>query len=321
MANLMAPSAPAPSAAPEQSQNTNAQQATGEAISAPQVGTPKAGNAATPQAQKAAANARKTYQLKIDGKEEKFDFDPTNEEELVKHLQMSRVSQKRMQQFSEYENNVKGLFELLQKDPIKVLGDPRLGISEEVRQKMAQSIINNEIEELQKSPEQRERDRLQKEYENLKKAHEEEKQARDAADFSRLQDQYASQLDTDISAAIQQQGLPKTARTVRYMAEALMFCVQNNIPMGAKDLGSLIKKQTLGDFRDMISSLPDEDFEDWLGKDQITRIRKRTLARVKNAAQQASDVRSTGTKSQDKSSKTDKKVPMKDFFKALGGKY
>lgn len=313
----MAPSAPAP-AAP----NTNAQQAAGEAIAAPQVGTPKAGTAASPAAQKAAASARKTYQLKIDGRDEKFDFDPTNEEELVKHLQMSRVSQKRMQQFSEYENNVKGLFDLLQKDPIKVLSDPRLGISEEVRQKMAQHIINNEIEELQKSPEQRERDRLQKEYENLKKAHEEEKQARDAADFSRLQEQYASQLDTDISAAIQSQGLPKTARTVRYMAEALMFCVQNNIPMGAKDLGSLVKKQTLGDFREMISSLPDEDFEDWLGKDQITRIRKRTLARVKSAAQNANDVKSTGNKSQDKNAKSDgKKVPMKDFFKALGGKY
>ena len=317
--NLMASSAPAPAAAPEQAQSV--QQAAGQAIAAPATGTPKAGSAASPAAQKAAAAARKTYQLKVDGKIENYDFDPSNEEELVKQLQLAKVSQKRMQQFSEYENNVKGLFELLQKDPIKVLSDPRLGISDEVRQKMAQSIINNEIEELQKSPEQRERDRLQREYENLKKQHEEEKKARDEAEFSRMQEQYAHQLDTDISAAIEAQKLPKTPRTVRYMAEALMFCVQNNIPMGAKDLGSLIKKQTLGDFRDMISSLPDDDFEEWLGKDQITRIRKRTLARVKSAATQANDIKSTGRKQEAQGNKDDKKVPMKDFFKGLGGKF
>ena len=318
--NLMAPSS-TPASAP--AENTNASSATQAAVSAPSTGTPKASSAAAPQQIQKPTSAKKTYQLKVDGKVENLDFDPSNEEELVKHLQMSRVSQKRMQQFSEYENNVKGLFDLLQKDPIKVLGDPRLGISEETRQKMAQAIINNEIEELQKSPETRERDRLQKEFENLKRQHEEEKKEREGQEFTRLQEQYAGQLDTDITAAIEAQKLPKTARTVRYMAEALMFCVQNNIPMSAKDLGGLVKKQTLGDFRDMIGSLPDDDFEEWLGKDQITRIRKRTLARLKNSSTQSNEVRSTGKTSKGEESKKgeQKKVAMKDFFKGLGGKY
>lgn len=103
-------------------------------------------------------STKKKFNLKVDGKDEQLELDLANEEELKKHLQMSRAAQKRMQQFSEYEKGVKGLFETLKNDPLKVLSDPRLGIPDAVRKKLAESIINNEIEEMQKSPEQRKRE-------------------------------------------------------------------------------------------------------------------------------------------------------------------
>jgi hypothetical protein len=187
---------------------------------------------------------------------------------------------------------------------------------------MAQAIINNEIEDMQKTPEQREKERLQKEYEELKRVHEEEKKARADAEFQRLQEQAAVQLDTDISAAIESAKLPKTARTVRYMAEAMMFCLQNNLDLSAKDLVPHIKKQTLSDFKEMISSLPDDEFEEWLGKDQISRIRKRNLQKIKQVADTASATKATVDAVKAKETKEEpKKIPMKDFFSSLGGKF
>jgi hypothetical protein len=266
------------------------------------------------------ASTKKRYNIKVDGREEEVEFDPYNEEEVKKNLQMSRASQKRMQQFAEYEKGVRGLFEQLQNDPLKVISDPRLKIPEATRQKMAQAIINNEIEEMQKSPEQREKERLQREYESLKKQHEEEKKAREASEFSRLQEQAAVQLDTDISAAIESAKLPKTARTVKYMAEALMLCLQNGLDLNARDVLPYVQDQILGDFREIIGSLPDEEFEEWLGKDQISRIRKRTLQRIKQVATASTNVKSTGNDSQREADakKNEKKIPMKDFFKTLG---
>jgi hypothetical protein len=287
--------------------------------------TPEAAAPSTAAQARAAArplpsvSAKKKYQLKVDGQTENFEFDPTNEAEVTKQLQLARVSQKRMQQFSEYENNVKNLFDLLQKDPIKVLSDPRLGVSEETRKKMAEMIINNEITEMQKSPEQKEKERLQRQYEDLKQQHEAERKAREQSEMSRLQQQYAQQFDNDISDAINSSGLPKTSRTVRYFAEAMMFCVQNNIDLGARDLAPLIRKQTMGDFRDIVNSLPDEEFEDFVGKDNISRLRKRSIQKIKQVAATAQQVKDTGKADAPKPTQEDKKVSARDFFKGLGG--
>lgn len=301
------PSNNAPAATQDSAQGTNAQSAVAAAVKAPQTTAP--------------ASSKKKYQLKVDGRQEDFEFDPSNEEDVKKQLQLARVGQKRMQQFSEYENNVKDMFALLQSDPIKVLSDPRLGITEETRKRMAEMIINNEIEELQKTPEQRDKEKLQRDYENLKKQHEQDKTAREAAEFQRVQQQYASQLDTEITDAIEKSGLPKTSRTVKYFAEALMFCNQNNIDLSAKDLGPLIRKQTMADYRELVGSLPDDELEDFIGKDTSSRLRKRSIQRIKNIAPPTSaSVQDTGRASQVANAAAPaSKVSARDFFKNLGG--
>lgn len=111
----------------------------------------------------------------------------------------------------------------------------------------------------------------------------------------------------------------KSSRTVKYFAEALMFCLENNIDLSAKDVAPFIQKQILGDFREIIGSLPDDEFEDWLGKDQISRVRKRSLAKIKQAAAPtANDVKPTGEAQKVKKEEPDKKTSAKDFFNSLG---
>lgn len=156
------------------------------------------------------ASQKKKYSLKVDGKNEDMEIDLSNEEEMIKHLQLSKASQKRMQESAEMRKGLQELFQALQTDPARVLNDPRLNIPEEVKKKLAEAIVNKELQEMQKSPEQKEKERLQAEYERLKQQVEEEKKGREAAEFARLQEHHAVQLDNDISEAITASGLPKS---------------------------------------------------------------------------------------------------------------
>lgn len=264
-------------------------------------------------------SSKKSYKVKVDGQEQSVDFDSSNEEELIKHLQMSKAASKRMQESAEMKRGVQELIEALRTNPLKVLSDPRLQIPDDVRKKLAESIINNEIEELQKTPEQKEKEKLQKEYERLKAEVETEKKARESAEFQRMQEQQAVSLDTEISSAIEQSGMPKTARTVRYFAEAMKFCLDKGLDLSAKDLMPYIKKQTLSEFKEMIGGLPDEEFENWLGKDQISRLRTRRIK--KSTENPSTNIKATGAEAS-KSEKPKDKVRFNDFMRGLGsGKF
>lgn len=305
-----------------------------EASSSPAEGSAGASEGSTPEevaaleaaeaeaAKEAAAKKsnKKKFKVKVDSKEEEIELDFDNEEEIQKHLQLSKAAQKRMQQFAEYEKGVKGLLETLRTDPLKVLSDKRLGIPEDVRQKLAESIMNQEIEEMQKTPEQKAQEKIQKEYEELKKQHEEMLKAKEEEKDALTREKLTREYDLDISSAIEKAGMPKNARTVRYFAEAMAFCVENNINMTAQDLIPYVKKNALSEFRELVTALPDEDFEDWLGKDQISRIRKRTLDRIKKSAPGPEQVKAGGD-SDRKPAEPQPKVNMKDFMKSLGGKF
>ena len=268
------------------------------------------------KAEKKAEAAKKKYKLKVDGKDEDVEFDPSNEEEVIKQLQLAKVSHKRMQESAEMRKGIQELLDTLRTDPLKVLTDPRLQISEETRKKLAEAMINNELEEMAKTPEQREKERLQKEYERLKKQVEDEQKSRQELEFKMAQEKAAVELDQEMTEAIEASGLPKNARTVRYMAEALMFCLENNIDLTAKDLVPYVKKQTLAEFKEIIGSLPDDEFEGWVGKDRLSSLRKRSIAKAK-VPQDPTAIKPTGAEVK-KEEPEAKKIPMKSFFGALG---
>lgn len=266
------------------------------------------------------ASRKKKYQLKVDGQEEEYELDLDDDEAIKTELQMAKVARKRMQETSDYKKNLAAFFEKLQTNPLEVLMDPRLQIPDEVRKQMAEKIINNEIEELQKTPEQREKDKIQRELDTLRKQIEEDKQRSEQAELSRYQEQAAQQFDSDISSAIKENNLPQTAETVREVAQILLLCMDNNIELSAKDVVPYLKQRKLASLKEQFSQLSDDQFEEWIGKDNISRIRKRQLAKMKAPVPEtAADIKPTVEGSKKKTSETvDKKVSLKDFMNSLG---
>lgn len=254
----------------------------------------------------------KKWKLKIDGQ----DVDMT-EDELVKNAQLGRAGQKRMQEAAQLRKNMEGFIEMLRKDPVRVLSDPNIGVDVK---RMAEAIINNELEEMQKSPELKEKEKLERELKELRDKHKKDEEDRKSAEFQRLQQQASVQLEGDIITALKDGGLPKTPYTVKKMAEIMMTALANDIDLSAKDILPLMKQQMHSEVREMFASAPEDVMEEMLGKDNVTRLRKRAVARAKAAKSIATveAVKPTGNTEVKKKTEETKKLTARDFFKNLG---
>ncbi len=263
---------------------------------------------------KAIEKQLKKFKLKIDGKDEDFEIDLNNEEELKKHLQMSKASAKRMSESAELRKSAEQFIEMLRTNPRKVLADPNIGVD---MKKMVQEYLDEEIERSSKSPEQLEKEKLQAELETLREKYKKDEEDRKSNEFKRLQAEQEEKIQTNIEAALNSGNLPKSPYTVKKMAEMMMLALENNIDLEPKDLVPLLKKQMNSDIKDLFSASSDDVLEELVGKDNISRLRKRTIAKVKQSqvAQTASSVKPTGTTSKNQEENKSPKISMRDFLR------
>lgn len=126
-------------------------------------------------AAKEAARLR-SLRLKVDGREIEEDLpfeipdDPEAVEYMKRHLQMSRMGTKRAQEYAQLEKEIRQLITEGTKNPRQLLKE--LNIDE---RELARQIIEQEIENSQKSPEQLEKERIEQELRSLKEEREREK--------------------------------------------------------------------------------------------------------------------------------------------------
>lgn len=280
---------------------------------------PKAPEASAPKEAKAAVkeeikNLKKKYALTVDGKNEDLELDLGNDEEVKKYLQKAKAADKRFQEAAEVRKAAMEFIDQLRKNPRRVLADPNIGI--DVR-KFAEEILNEEIKEMEKTPEQREKDKLLKELEEFKaKAKENEENAKNA-ERQRLESEQERILETEISSALDVGGLPKTPRTVKAMAEMMMIALENGIDLSPKDIAPIVKNTNLKEFKEIVDSLSDDQLEDFLGKEVISRLRKKSVAKVKSAqtASAANSIKSTGQSPKQASQPAkNEKISYRKFF-------
>lgn len=256
----------------------------------------------------------KEYKLKVNGKEKTIKFDPSNDEEVMGYLQRAEASDSKFKEAADVRKAAMQFIEDLRKNPRKVLSDPNIGVDVK---KFAEDIMNEAIQEMEKSPEQREREKLTKELEELKRQRDEEKKSFEQKEFERLQAHHEQQLETDISSALDIGGLPKTPRTVKAMADYMMVALQHGIDLSAQEIAPIVKNTTLGEFKEVINSFTDDQLEDFMGKEILGRLRKRNVAKAKSTAPQtASSVKQTGAEVKKAANATpEKKQTIRDFLK------
>jgi hypothetical protein len=258
----------------------------------------------------------KKLKLKFNGKEVDedlpFEIPEEHAEYMTRQLQMARLSQHKSQELGQFEREVSAFLQDLKTNPRKALSNPAIGI--DVKQ-LAAEILEEEIKQSQKTPEQIEREKLEQELQALKSEREKEKQELEARELERLTEAEFERYDNLMSQALETSNLPKSPYTVKKMTEYMIQAVENGIDVSPADVIPLIQKEMESDVRELMRALPPEMVEQLLGQEIISSLRKnRVTAAKKPPVPVKSAAKDVGNKTVQKQAEVAQKKTIKDFF-------
>lgn len=270
----------------------------------------KAGEISKAQAQ----SMKKKLKLKVNGVEEEVEFDLGDEAALIRELQKSRAFDKTAKESASYKSQVDQMMKLLVSDPETVL--ERLGIDVD---KLSEGRLSKKIEEMKKSPEQIKQEKLEKELEDLRKEKKEIEEAKKRAEEDKLRNEAASQIETDIAAALEAKGsfLPKRSPWVlSQVAQYMMMGMKEGYHnVTAKDVIPLVEKAYREQLADLLDSSSEDQLEEIVGKKNMDRYRKSKVSKSKVAAPIKPKIEDTGSKRKEEPKPDEgKKYRMKDLF-------
>lgn len=251
----------------------------------------------------------KKYELVVNGRKVSREIDLSDDESLKRYLQKAEAADQKFQESAALRKQVEQFIDLMRQTPDKAL--KQMGIDPK---KFAEEYINREIENSAKSPEQLEKERLQSELEELKERYKKDEEERKTKEFERLQAESEQKLESEIGEALETGNLPKTPYTVKKMAEVMMLALQNDIDLSPKDVLPLIRKQMQQEIKDLFAASSDDLFEEMF-KDNISRVRKKSVSKAKAAVETANSVKPTLQQQKPQAPQEDKKISMKDFLR------
>jgi hypothetical protein len=267
-------------------------------------------------AEKAEIKRLNKLKLKVHGEEfeEELPFeieeDPEVVEYLTKNLQLGKAAQRAMQEKATYEQQVKQFFQGMKSNTREYL--MQMGIDPK---EFAAAVIEEEIKKAQLTPEQLKELELQDELRKEREARQKEREEFEQRELSRLQQVEYERIDTQMTEALESSDLPKTPYVVRKMAEYMLIGSRNGIDLTAKDVLPLVREELMGDLKSIINSLGEDAAEDFIGKEVMTRMRKKNVAKSKamTPATAKAAIKDIASSSKSKPEPKDK-VDYKKFF-------
>lgn len=283
-----APSAPAASSSPSPSSSSSSSPSAGvPSTSAPSANIPSASASAeskpsqnTPdQAAQAAAQAAEVKKWKLKAQDKEIEL---TEQELVRRAQLGLGADAKFQEAAQMRKSAEALFEALRSNPLEVLTNPQLGLN---FRELAEQYLAGELQNEMLSPEQRELKQLREWREKQEAEAEARRQSEMTAaqqqEFQRHMERAAKEYDTKISEVLADSGLPKTAYTVKRVAELLKGALQKGYDLDVRTAVDMVRETYNGDFRSMFGGLKGESLVKFLGDDVLREIRQHDLARIK----------------------------------------
>lgn len=220
--------------------------------------------------------------LKVDGKEieELLPFEIPDDEKtkefLTKNLQLSKASQKRMQEMAEERKKLEALIKKLDESPEELMRE--LGKDPE---EFAVALLKRRIEEEQKSPEQKELERAKKELEELRRAQKEQEEMRKKAENARLENELEQKLTEGITSALESGGLKKSPLTVKKMAEVMYTAAEIGVDLTPKEAAEIAKNEVFTDIEEYLKVITDEQLEKVITRQRLDGLRKKQIESLK----------------------------------------
>lgn len=230
------------------------------------------------QAKEVVPSTKKKLKLKIDDKEEDFEIDLSDEKELTRHMQMSKVAQKRMQESAKIKKEQMEFITQLKSNPEAVLNDPRLGLD---FRKIAEDYLTKQLEEQMLTPEEK---KLRKAEEIIREREEADRKSREeseAQEMNRLQNHYTDHYQKVIIDQLQSGGVPKTRSTVKRMQELLKKNIDLGLDLDPAQIAKLVQEDYRREIREMFEAQDEDSLLSMMGDTVSNKIRKADLKRLK----------------------------------------
>lgn len=248
---------------------------------------------------------RKKYNLKVNNKVRELELDLENDAEVQKYLQKALAADEKFQEAANMKKGFAELINQLKTNPLAILAHPEIGVD---LKRLAEQVLTQEIEDMQKTPEQKKLEDMEKKlkaYEEEKVRLEEEKRQ---AEMSKLEEQTYQELDEQISEALAGTELPKSPYVVKRIADAMITAMDmgyNDVQV--KDIIPFVEQQITSEIQQLFESAPETTseklMEKFVGKKNLDKYRKSRISKVRaKAPETAKSVKETGSnyRSEDK---------------------
>lgn len=256
----------------------------------------------------------KKLKLKFNGKEIEedlpFEIEEQHAEWLIKQRQKAMLSDHKAREYAQLEQEVGAFIQELRKNPRKALQNPAIGL--DVKE-LAASILQEEIERSQKTPEQIRAEEAEAKLQELMEEREREKKELEAKQLEMLTEREYERYDNLMSSALETSDLPKSPYVVKKMTEYMIMAVENGIDVDPKDVIPLIRDEIHSDIQQMFGAMPAELIEQIIGKETLGKIKKSRVAAAKPPVPVKTAVKDVAVKKEEKK-EAKKQITMRDFF-------
>jgi len=268
------------------------------------------------KAEKELKKALKKYEFQANGKKRSVELDIDNDEEVKKYLAKAAGADEKFEEAATIRKQAEQLVNMLKQNPMAILRHPELGLDVKA---LATQILNDELDDMNKTPEQKKLEELEKQLkdreEMLKRIEEEKRQS----EMSRLQAEAYQQIDDDITTALGNSDLPKSPYVVKRIADAMIEAVNlGHEDVRVADIMPYVESQILSEIQAMFEAKPAETMEKIIGKKNLDTYRKAKLTKAKKPVETAQQIKDMGNKDKPKQEvKEEQKVRFKDLFGAF----
>ncbi len=246
-------------------------------------GAPKADANATQAgaaaAEAAAKEAARKLKLKVNGREMELE-----EGEVVRRAQLASAADEKFREAAEMRKQAEQFFKALLEDPKAVLMHPDIRDRINFRA-LAEEYLGAELQKEMMTPEQRELEELRqykKQQDDARQRSEQEQLTRtQQEEMTRLQQRAAQEYDKKITEVLAQSDLPKTAYTVKRVAELLHGALQKGYDLDIQTAVDMVREGYMTDVQALVGGLEGESLVKLLGGDIVKRLRKFDLERIK----------------------------------------
>jgi len=228
---------------------------------------------ATPDDTKEKSDEKPVWTVTVNGKS--FDVD---EQELIRGYQLGQAATQKFQEASTMRKQAEQLVEALQKDPISILTNPKLGLD---FRKIAEEYLVEQLKLEQADPAtkaqlmaERKIREMEAERDALRKAQEEEQIARET-------EMWKQKIDEQYTKALSNGKVPKTPTVVKRMAELNSQLLEQGYDPSAEELVDMVRNEIVQAQKEIFGAATPEQAEELLGKKKLDEVRKADLAKAK----------------------------------------